>query len=124
MMTNQLKDKGHSYSWGEEQQRNFDKLKVAIAIAPILAILDPCKPLVVETDSSATTIDAILTQDGKPIAFESKKLNQDQHNYSTYEREFLLLSMLLRSGIITYMVPPLRYYFIMRVSNGLQVNVT
>ena len=36
----------------------------------------------------------------------------------------LLLSMLLRSGVITYMVPPLRYYLIMRVSNGLQVNVT
>ena len=28
-MTNQLKDKGRSFTWGEEQQRSFDKHKVA-----------------------------------------------------------------------------------------------
>ena len=74
-ITNQLKAKGRNFFWGEEQQRNFDKLKVAIATAPILAIVNPHKPFVVETNVSSTTIGAIFLQDGRPIAFESKKLN-------------------------------------------------
>ena len=84
-MTNQLKAKGRNFFWGEEQQRSFDKLKVAIATAPILAIVNPHKPFVVETNASSTTIGVILLQDGRPIAFESKKLNRAQQNYSTYE---------------------------------------
>ena len=90
-MTNQLKDKGRSFTWGEEQQHSFDKLKVAIATAPILAIVDPHKPFVVETDASATAIGAVLIQDGRPIAFESKKLNRAQQNYSAYERELFAI---------------------------------
>ena len=65
-MTNQLKAKGRNFSWGEEQQRSFDKLKVAIATAPILAVVDPHKPFVVEIDASSTVIGAVLLQDGRP----------------------------------------------------------
>ena len=90
-MTNQLKAKGRNFFWGEEQQRSFDKLKVAIATAPILAVVDPHKPFVVETDASSTAIGAVLLQDGRPIAFESKKLNRAQQNYSTYERELFAI---------------------------------
>ena len=90
-MTNQFKANGRNFSWGEEQQRSFDKLKVAIATAPILAVVDLHKPFVVETDASSTAIGAVLLQDGRPIAFESKKLNQAQQNYSTYERELFAI---------------------------------
>ena len=78
-MMNQLKDKGHSFTWGEEQQRSFDKLKVAFATAAlILAIVDPRKSFFVETDDNAIAIGAVLIQGGQPITFESKKLNRDQ----------------------------------------------
>ena len=90
-MTNQLKDKGRSFTWGEEQQRSFDTLKIAISTAPILAMVDPHKPFVVETDASATAIGAVLIQDARPIAFESKKLNRAQQNYSAYERELFAI---------------------------------
>ena len=90
-MANQLKDKGHSFTWGKEQQCSFGKIKIAIATAPILAIVDPHKPFVVETDASATAIGAVLIQDGRPIAFESKKLNRAQQNYSAYERELFVI---------------------------------
>ena len=71
-MTDQLKDKGRKFNWGEDQQRSFDKLKVAVAVAPILAVVDPLKPFVVETVASATAVGAVLLQHGKPVAFESK----------------------------------------------------
>ncbi|MCO5550174.1 hypothetical protein L7F22_003656 [Adiantum nelumboides] len=75
-MTNQLKAQGKTFTWGEAQQRSFEKLKVALASAPILAIVDPTKPFVVEIDASDRAIGAVLLQDGRPIAFESKKLDK------------------------------------------------
>ncbi|MCO5611638.1 hypothetical protein L7F22_065892 [Adiantum nelumboides] len=86
-ITDQLKGKHKTFTWGEEQQRSFEKLKVALASAPILAIVDPTKPFVVETDTSDRAIGAFLLQDGRPIAFESKKLDKAQQNYFVYERE-------------------------------------
>ena len=65
--------------------------RLHIAIAPILVVFDPHKPFVVETDASSTAIGAVLLQDGRPIAFESKKLNRAQQNYSTYERELFAI---------------------------------
>ena len=95
-MADQLKGVAITFHWGEEQQRNFDKLKVALAIAPILAIVDPQKPFVVETDASAKAIGAVLIQDGHPVAYESKKLNRAQQNYSTYEQGLLAIIYALK----------------------------
>ena len=86
-MTNQLKAQGKSFTWGSKQQSSFEKLKVAIATAPVLVVVDPCKPFVVETNASASAVGAVLLQDRRPIAFESKKLNNAQRNYSAYECE-------------------------------------
>ena len=56
-------------------------------------MVDPHKPFVVETDASGTAVGAVLLQDGRLVAYESKKLNDAQRNYSAYERELLLLCM-------------------------------
>ena len=47
-MTDQLRSKSKDISWGEAQQRSFEKLKVALAVAPILDIVDPNEPFVLE----------------------------------------------------------------------------
>ena len=60
---------------------------MALATAPILAIVDPHKPFVLETDASNRAIGAVLLQDGRPVAYESKKLDRAQQNYFAYERE-------------------------------------
>ena len=63
-----------------------------LAAAPILAIVDPQKPFVVETDAkSAKAVGVVLIQDGHPVAYESKKLNRAQQNYSAYERELFAI---------------------------------
>ena len=49
---------------------------MALAVAPILDIVDPNEPFVLETDASGEAIGAILMQGGHLVAFESKKLDR------------------------------------------------
>ena len=107
-MTDQLKGAAITFHWGEEKQHSFDKLKVALATALVLAIMDPQKPFVVETDASAKAIGVVLIQDGHHVAYESKKLNRAQQNYSAYERELFAIIYAYVNGDIIYMVHNLR----------------
>ena len=86
-MTDRLQSKSKEISWGEAQLQSFKKLKVALAAALVLDIVNPNEPFVLETDASGDAIGAILMQGGCPTAFKSKKLNRAQQNYLAYERE-------------------------------------
>ena len=44
-----------------------------------------------ETDANGEAIGAVLMQGGRLVAFESKKLDRMQRNYSAYERELLAI---------------------------------
>ena len=93
-MTDQLKGKGKSFQWGDAQRKSFETLKFAIAAAPTLKVVDPNQPFELETDASNEAVGEILTQGRRPIAFESKKLNRTQRNYSAYERELFAIACL------------------------------
>ena len=84
-MSDQLQSKSKEISWEEAQQQSFEWLKAALVIAPILDIVDPNKPFVLEIDASGDAIRAILMQGGCPIAFESKKLDRTPQNYLAYK---------------------------------------
>ena len=87
-MTDQLKGKGKSFQWGDAQRKSFETLKVAVAAAPTLKVVDPNQPYELDTDASGEAVGAVLTQGGRPVAFESKKLNRAQRNYLAYERDY------------------------------------
>ena len=55
----------------------------------LLAFPNFSKPFVIHTDASKLQLGAIISQDGKPIAFYSRKLNPAQTRYTTTERELL-----------------------------------
>jgi len=63
--------------------------KRIIAKELLLAYPDFNKPFQIYTDASHYQLGAVVSQDGKPIAFYSRKLNPAQMRYTTRERELL-----------------------------------
>jgi hypothetical protein len=75
--------------WTPACQTAFDGVKWALTHAPVLAVPDPLRAqhLEVICDASITGVGAVLLQDGRPLAFESKKLSEAEVNWTTTEQE-------------------------------------
>ena len=75
--------------YGKPQAEALVKVKQIIMKAPVLGYYDPDKPVVLQTDSSRSGLDATLLQDGKPIAYASESLTSSEKNYVQIELECL-----------------------------------
>ena len=54
---------------------------------PVLALPDHTKPFEMHTDASDFAIGGVLIQEGHPIAFESRKLNDTEQRHTVQEKE-------------------------------------
>ena len=105
-----LCSKNAKFEWKEEQQKAFDTMKKILSRETLLAYPDFNKPFVIHTDASHTQLGAVISQDKRPIAFYSRKLNDAQTRYTTTERELLAIvetlkeyrNVLLGHEIIVY----------------------
>ena len=84
-----LTSKNVPFKWEEEHTKCFDALKRAIGREVLLAYPDFNLPFEIHTDASKTQLGAVISQNGKPLAFFSRKLNSAQLNYTTTEKELL-----------------------------------
>ena len=64
----------------------IDDIKKAVAKA-ILWIPDRQKPFILETDVSGTALGGVLSQEGRPVAFVSHKLSDQEKHWSAIEKE-------------------------------------
>jgi hypothetical protein len=79
-------------------------LKEKITEQPILVLPDFGKTFQVRCDASGFVIGAILSQDNRPIAYFSEKLNEAERNYSTDDKEFYAIIQALKKWR-HYLVP-------------------
>nr|CAN80119.1 hypothetical protein VITISV_005871 [Vitis vinifera] len=87
--------KDAKFIWDDRCQRSFEELKLFLTTAPIVRALNWQLPFEVMCDASDFAIGAVLGQreDGKPyvIYYASKALNEAQRNYTTTEKELLVV---------------------------------
>ncbi|WKA06680.1 hypothetical protein VitviT2T_024570 [Vitis vinifera] len=83
------------FVWDERCQKSFDQLKQFLTTAPIVRAPNWQLPFEVMCNASDFAIGAVLGQreDGKPyvIYYASKTLNEAQRNYTTTEKELLVV---------------------------------
>jgi transposase InsO family protein len=75
------------FKWTETEQEAFENLKKAIITPPILRFYDARKPIIIQTDASSESMGCTLLQEGLPIAYAAKALNETQKKYCQLEKE-------------------------------------
>ena len=77
------------WKWGKEEADAFCNAKEIMSKETLLDYPDFNKPFVIHTDASHLQLGGVISQDGNPIAYYSRKLNDAQTRYTTTERELL-----------------------------------
>ena len=72
-----------------------------ITSEPVLRLPDLELPFEVHTDASDRALGGALVQEGRPVAFESQKLNTMEQRYNAHEKEMTASSIALRLGSTT-----------------------
>ena len=80
-VTRRNKTKKKAWYWSDVHQEAFNKIKDALAREVILAYPKYGERFDIYTDASTRQLGAVITQDGKPIAFFSRKLSKAQQKY-------------------------------------------
>jgi RNase H-like domain found in reverse transcriptase len=77
------------WKWTDEHQESFDKMKAIMAKETLVTFPDFTKEFEIHTDASKLQLGACISQNGKPVAFYSRKLQPAQTHYTTTELELL-----------------------------------
>ena len=85
-----------TFVWMDECERAFKKMKALIAADTLLVFPDHNLPFDVETDASDYQLGSVIKQNGRPVAYYSRKLNSAQRNYLTIEKELLSIVATLK----------------------------
>ena len=78
-----MTSKQATWNWTQEHQKAFKLMKKSIFRETLLVYPNFSKPFVIHTDASKVLLGAVISQDNKPIAFYTRKLNSTQVNYTT-----------------------------------------
>lgn len=83
--------KDHKFEWNQELEKEFNAIKRVIMSDQVLALYDPEKDTVVQTDASKYGLGCVLMQEGKPVAFASRTLAPSEVKYAQIEKELLAI---------------------------------
>ena len=83
-------------SWGEKQQKAFEKLKKRFMTEPVLVTPDLDREIRVEVDASDFAMSRVLLMKcedkrWRPVAYISKSLNEAERSYKIHNKEMLAI---------------------------------
>ena len=84
------------WTWNQEREEAFQKIKKKLVSSQVLAHYDPNLPIKMAADASEYGIGAVIShvyRDGseRPVAFTSRTLTASERNYAQLEKESLAL---------------------------------
>ena len=83
--------------WTPAMDEAFIQVKRMMSEEVFLTYPDWSIPFDVHTDASDKQLGAVISQNGKPIAFFSRRLSKSQRNYTTTEKELLSIVECLKT---------------------------
>jgi hypothetical protein len=83
-------------AWKPAEVQAFERVKRALTTAPVLALPDLGAPFTIMSDASNLGCGAVLLQNGRAVAFTSRKFIPAERNYTTGEQELLGLITALK----------------------------
>jgi hypothetical protein len=95
-MMDTVKKRHKVFHWTVEAERSFNLLKRKITEQPVLVLPDFQKTFQVKCDASGYAIGRVLSQDDRPVAYFSEKLDDAKMKYSTYDKEFYAIIRALK----------------------------
>jgi hypothetical protein len=84
-----LTSKNVKWEWTPVHQESFDQMKALMAKETLVTFPDFSKEFEIHTDASDSQLGAVISQEGKPVAFYSRKLQPAPTRYTVTERELL-----------------------------------
>jgi hypothetical protein len=75
-LTNLFKKSSKTYEWDETCDEAFETLKGILLKAHVLKLFDFDKDFEIHSNAYDFAIGGVLVQDGRPVVFENKKLNE------------------------------------------------
>ena len=88
-----LLKKENSFTWDENSNTNFQKIKSLLeeALLKPLRYYNRNKPVTLQCDASLKGLGACIIQEGQPIGFVSKSLTNTETHYANIKRELLAI---------------------------------
>ena len=87
-LTETMRGDRKEFKWTVGADKSFNLLKQKVTKQPLLALSDFNKVFQVDCDASGTAIGVVLSQEGRPLAYFSEKLNDAKRKYYVYDQEF------------------------------------
>jgi hypothetical protein len=92
-----LTEKGVDFEWDNDCEVSFQTLKHNLVEAPKLSLFESGKHFTVYTDASRIGLGCVLMQDGKVIAYGSRRLKKHERKYPTHDLELAAVVFALKS---------------------------
>jgi hypothetical protein len=96
-LINLLKKFAVTYEWEGACDETFETLKGILVKAPMLKLFDFDKDFEIHFDAFDFAIRGVLVQEGRPVVFESKKLNETERRWPTHEKEMWVVIHCLKT---------------------------